>query len=271
MINRVGSTYVHRMQEETDATTADVVRAYLLSREIFDFVSFWQALEALDNEVPDAVQSDMLIDAERLMTRATLWFLRYQNLKDDIAKNVEHFASGVKAVAAGLDKFLTSKESAALKTAAERLCQSNVPEELARRLVRFEPLYSALDIVEIAMETKRSVEEVAGVYFVLGGKLNLSWLRQQIDGLPAGSHWQTLAKTGLTEDVSHLQSELTGQILEFSPAVEAPESLIQKWETQNKSKLERARQLLADFQSVGKLDLSMTSVALRELRKLVQL
>jgi glutamate dehydrogenase len=270
MINRVGSTYVHRMQEETDATTADVVRAYLLSREIFDFVSFWQALEALDNEVPDAVQSDMLIDAERLMTRATLWFLRYQNLKDDIAKNVEHFASGVKAVAAGLDKFLTSKESAALKTAAERLCQSNVPEELARRLVRFEPLYSALDIVEIAMETKRSVEEVAGVYFVLGGKLNLSWLRQQIDGLPAGSHWQTLAKTGLTEDVSHLQSELTGQILEFSPAVEAPESLIQKWETPNKSKLERARQLLADFQSVGKLDLSMTSVALRELRKLVQ-
>ena len=101
MINRVGSTYVHRMQEETGASTPDVVRAYLLTREIFDFVSFWQALEALDNEVPDAVQSDMLIDAEKLMTRATLWFLRYPNLKDDIAKNVEHFASGVKAIASG--------------------------------------------------------------------------------------------------------------------------------------------------------------------------
>ena len=114
MINRAGSTYVYRMQEETGARTPDVVRAYLLTREIFDFVSFWQAVEALDDKVPDAVQSDMLIDSERLMMRATLWFLRYQNLKDDIAKTVEHFAPGVKVIAAGLDKFLSSEESAGL-------------------------------------------------------------------------------------------------------------------------------------------------------------
>ncbi len=74
------------MQEETGAKSPDVVRAYLVTREIFDFVSFWQAVEALDNEVPDAVQTDMLTDSERLMTRSTVWFLRYQNLKDDIAK-----------------------------------------------------------------------------------------------------------------------------------------------------------------------------------------
>ena len=87
MINRVGSTFVHRMQEETGARAPDVVRAYLLTREIFDFVSFWQALEGLDNKVPHAVQSEMLIDSERLMVRATLWFLRYRNLNVDIAKD----------------------------------------------------------------------------------------------------------------------------------------------------------------------------------------
>ncbi len=248
MINRVGSTYVYRMQEETGARTPDVVRAYLLAREIFDFVSFWQALEALDNEVPDAVQSDMLIDAERLMTRATLWFLRYQNLKDDIAKTVEHFASGVKTIAADLDKFLSSEESVGLTVAAERLSQSNVPKDLAKRLVSFEPLYSALDIVEIAIETKRSVEEVAGVYFVVGGRLHLSWLCNQVDGLPADSHWQTLAKTGLREDVSRLQTELTCLILKLSPELKVPDALINEWEAQNKSELERSRQLLADLQ-----------------------
>ena len=170
MINRAGSTYVYRMQEETGARTPDVVRAYLLTREIFDFGSFWAAVEALDDKVPDAVQSDMLIDSERLMMRATVWFLRYQNLKDDIAKTVEHFVSGVKVIAADLDKFLSSEERVGLTLAAERLSQNNVPKDLARRLVGFEPLYSALDIVEIANETKRSVEEVAGVYFVVGGK-----------------------------------------------------------------------------------------------------
>jgi glutamate dehydrogenase len=268
MINRVGSTYVYRMQEESGASTPDVVRGYLVTREIFDFVSFWQALEALDNKVPDAVQSDMLIEGERLMTRSTLWFLNYQNLKDDIAKTVEHFAAGVKTIGADLDKFLSSEERVGLTVATERLSQNNVPKDLAKRLVSFDPLYSALDIVEIAMETKRSVEQVAGVYFVVGGRLNLSWLRGQIDGLPADSHWQTLAKTGLREDVSRLQTELTSLVLKLSPQMKVPQALIAEWEGQNQKELEHSRQLLADLQSAGKLDLSMLAVALRELRNL---
>jgi glutamate dehydrogenase len=268
MINRAGSTFVHRMQEETGASPPDVVRAYLLTREVFDFVSFWQALEALDNKVPHAVQSDMLIESERLMVHATLWFLRYPNLKDDIAKTVEHFVSGVKAVAAGLDEFLSSDESAGLTQAVGRLTQSEVPNDLAMRLASFRPLYSALDIVEIAIENKRSVEEVAGVYFGVGGRLDLSWLRKQIGGLPADSHWQTLAKAALSDDVSCLQRELTGLILKLSPEVKVPDALIKKWETENESALGRRRQMLAELQSAGNLDLSMLSVALRELRNL---
>jgi glutamate dehydrogenase len=245
-----------------------VVRAYLLTREIFDFVSFWQALEALDDKVPHAVQSDMLIDSERLMVRATLWFLRYRNLKDDIAKTVEHFASGVKALAAGLDKFLSPDQSAGVRQAVERLAQSKVPNDLAMRLVSFGPLYSALDIVEIATETKRSVEEVAGVYFGLGARLDLSWLRKQIGGLPADSHWQALAKAGLMDDVSGLQRELTSLVLKLSPQVKLPDALIKEWEEQNKSALGRSQQVFADLQSAGNLDPSMLSVALRELRNL---
>lgn len=268
MINRVGSTYVYRMQEETGAKTPDVVRAYLLTREIFDFVSFWQAVEALDNEVPDAVQTDMLIESERLMTRATVWFLRYRNLQDDIAQTVEHFAAGVKVTADDLDRYLCTEDRAGLALAAERLSQNNVPKDLAKRLVNFEPLYSGLDIVEIAAKTKRKIEEVAGVYFVVGGKLHFSWLRKQIDDLPEESQWQTLAKAGLRADFSNLQTDLTSLVLQLSPQMETPDALLNEWESQNKNELERRQQLLADLQSAGKLDLSMLSVALRELRDL---
>jgi glutamate dehydrogenase len=268
MINRVGSTYLHRMQEETGARTPNIVRAYLLTREIFDFVSFWQGVEALDNKVSDAVQFGMLHDSERLMARATLWFLRYKNLRDDIAKTVEHFAPGVQAVAAGLDKFLSSGENAGLALEAERLSNNGVPADLARRLVSFDPLYSALDIVETAIETKRGVEEVAGAYFSVGERLNLSWLRAQIGGLPVDSHWQTLAKMGLSEDLSKLQTDITGLVFKLSPEARESNALISAWEVQNKSELDRIRQLLADVQSAGLPDLSMLSVALRELENL---
>jgi glutamate dehydrogenase len=268
MTNRAGSTFVHRMQEETGARVPDVVRAYLLTREVFDFESFWQAVEALDNKVVDAVQAGMLIASERLMVRATLWFLRYRNLREDIAKTVEHFAPRVKALAASLDRFLSTDESAGLVQAAERLTRSKVPNDLAMRLVRFDLLYSALDIAEVATETKRSVGEVAGMYFLVGERLNFSWLHKQIGALPADSHWRALAKAALRDELSGLQRELTRVVLKLSPQESVPDALIKEWEAKNKSALDRSRQVLADLQSVGKLDLSMLSVALRELRNL---
>jgi NAD-specific glutamate dehydrogenase len=57
--------------------------------------------------------------------------------------------------------------------------------------------------------------------------------------------------------------------LKLSPEVTVPDALVNQWEAQNKSELERSRQLLADLLSAGKLDLSMLSVALRELKNLV--
>jgi glutamate dehydrogenase len=56
-INRVGSTLIHRLMETTGAKPDEIIRAYLLTREIFGFVTFWQSIEALDNKVDDAVQS----------------------------------------------------------------------------------------------------------------------------------------------------------------------------------------------------------------------
>ena len=70
----------------------EIVRAYLLSREIFGFVSLWQAIEALDNKVDDAVQSAMLIDTSRLLERGTTWFLRSRRLADDMGATIAHFA-----------------------------------------------------------------------------------------------------------------------------------------------------------------------------------
>jgi glutamate dehydrogenase len=63
MVNRVGSTFVHRMREETGAGTADVVRAYLVTREAFGLVPFWQQAETLELKVADEVQSAMLLES----------------------------------------------------------------------------------------------------------------------------------------------------------------------------------------------------------------
>ena len=158
MVNRVCSTFVHRMVEETGAKAPDVVRAYILTREVFGMVDLWKAVEALDNKVADAVQSDMLIEAGRLIVRATLWFLRSLRGKPDIAGTVARFAPGVKALAANLERLLSPAEVAVVRQAEEKLAGQGVPAELARQVAAMEPLYAALDLVEAAQETGRDVD-----------------------------------------------------------------------------------------------------------------
>src|SRR6185295_7885108 len=103
MVNRVGSTFVHRMQEETGAAAPDVVRAYLIVREVFGFVELWRASEALDYQVPDRTQTAMIIDGLRLIVRATLWFLRHRERLGDLAGSIEHFRIGSEHLAGELD------------------------------------------------------------------------------------------------------------------------------------------------------------------------
>jgi glutamate dehydrogenase len=267
MINRVGSTFVHRLMETTGAKPDEVVRAYLLNREIFGFVDLWMAIEALDDKVDDAVQSAMLIDTARLIDRGTMWFLRSRRLTDDMAATIAHFAPHVRALATSLPQMLDQGERAQVDAAVARYVEQGVPQELAWRAVSFDTLYSALDIIEVAESTKRPVELVAQIYFEVAARLGLPWLREKIAALPGEAHWQMLAKGAMLDDLSSLQRTLTAEVLASGGDI-PPAALLAAWLDRNRRGIERAAQLLTELRAAPSVDAAMLSVALRELRNL---
>ena len=92
-------------------------------------------------------------------------------------------------------------------------------------------------------------------------------LRHQIDSLPTDSHWQTLAKGALGDDLTSLQRTLAHDVLSHGPG--GPAAQLAAWEQRNQGALERAQRLLHELAEVKAVDLAMLSVALRELRNLV--
>ncbi len=268
-INRSGSVFVYRMREETGATAAEVTRAYILARDVFAMTPLWNAVDALDNKIATTTQSQMLIDAGRLMLRGTLWFLRRRAERLPIAKVLEIFAPGVSTVTKKLTGFLSAEDLAALTTAESALTAEGVPAPLATSVARLDALYAALDIVEIAQESKRSVELAAAVYFALVGKLQMRWIAHQASTLPSGSHWQSMARAAMRDDLANLQRQLTLAVLMHSPALTAVVPLLAAWEQHQAKALARMREVMADLQQVREVDLAQMSVLLRELRGLV--
>ncbi len=56
-VNTGGTTYLHRLREETGASLEEIVRAQTVARAIFRSAPVWDAVEALDNRVEAAVQT----------------------------------------------------------------------------------------------------------------------------------------------------------------------------------------------------------------------
>jgi glutamate dehydrogenase len=268
MVNRVGSTFVHRLLETAGAKPYEIVRAYLLTREIFGFVDLWKAIEALDNRVDDAVQSTLLLDTGRLTDRGTTWFLRSRRLTEDMAATIAHFGPQVVGLASRLPQLLDPGERARIDAEVAAYVARGVPADLATRVVAFDTLYAALDIVEVAGSAKRPVETVAELYFEVSTRLGLPWLREKIAALPADAHWQTLAKGAMQDDLSSLQRTISAEVLAGGMDIAVPAKLIAAWQDRNRRSIVRAAQLLGELHAASAVDTAMLSVALRELRNL---
>ena len=268
MVNRVGSTYVHRLMETTGAKPNEIVRAYLLTREIFGFVTLWQDIEALDNKIDDAAQMGMLVDASRLLERGTMWFLRSRRLTDDMAATMAHFTPRVEALASRLSALGKAGDSAGVDVVAEGYAARGVPRPLASRVAALDTLYSMLDIVEVGDAAGRPVELVANIYFSISAHLGVPWLRGKIAQLPEDQHWRRLAKGAMLDDLSGLQRTVTMEVLVGGGAIDDAAALISAWQERNARAIERETQLLNELRAAPQLDPAMLSVALRELRTL---
>ncbi|MBL8483579.1 MAG: NAD-glutamate dehydrogenase, partial [Rhodocyclaceae bacterium] len=269
MVNRVGPTFVFRMREETGATAPDIVRAYLATREIFGLVPLWQHIEALDNQVAHSTQIKLIEDASRLVLRGTLWFLRHRDTLANLATTLARYAPGVALVGANLYELVNAQYRAHLDSTVAGYVELGAPEATARQVAGLAEQYSGLDIVDVAGETGRDTELVAAVYFAVGGWLDLHWLSAQVGALPVDNHWQTLARAALREDLSLHARNIAAQVLRASPDLTGRDALIEAWKASRRYQIDRWRQVVADMQSFGTLDIPMVSVAMRELRAIV--
>jgi glutamate dehydrogenase len=268
LVNRTGSTLVHRVQEETGASVADVVRAYVLVRECCGLQALWTQINALDTQVPDAVQGRMLIDLMRFTQRAVLWFLRHRQ-SESMGLVVAAYAPRIVQLRQQLPALLAWPENAAVAELATQWQAANVPAELAQIVASLELMLPSFDLIEMSTNGAYDLDLAAQVYFTLDHLLNHDWLRQQITALPTGSHGQALARAGLRDDLAWRQRTFTASVLKGASPGATVDDVLTQWQQQHPQQMQRAQRVLADLQAQGQTDLATLSVALRELRNLL--
>jgi glutamate dehydrogenase len=261
MVNRVGATFVHRLMESYRAQPEHIVRAYLAAREVFGYVGLWQRIEALDNQVPDAIQAELVNELGRLGAKATIWFLHSRRLKEPMEQLFGHFTPAVAVLA---QRVVLSGEQQAR---CQAWMDAGVPTDLAHSVMASDELFAALDVAEIADTTQQSLIDVAEIHARVAERLGLAGLRRQIEALPSESFWQAQAKAALGDDLASLQRQIAHDILHHAPGGDTTDKLT-VWEYRDHAALDRAQRLLSELRNAPQVDMAMLTVALRELRNL---
>ena len=268
-VNRGGTSFFYRAVEETGAAPEDVLRAYIVVREVFGLRELWQAVEKLDNKVPTDAQTAVYLETRRLLDRAVRWLLQNRRSPLDVEAEIARLRPGVARLLPELGTLFRGRERESLKEHRAALVQRGIPDALADLATRLMYAFGLIDIVEVAQTTGRDLAEVAGVYFVLSEEFRIDDLLSKISLLPREDRWQTLARMALRYDLYAALAALTAEVLVSTPADDPPEDRVAQWEQVNSTSISRARTAIGEFNE-SHADLAALSVLLRQIRTLVR-
>ncbi|MDQ0843121.1 NAD-glutamate dehydrogenase [Streptomyces sp. V1I6] len=269
-VNTGGSTFLHRLREETGASIEEIVRAQTAAREIFGLSAVWDAVEALDNQVAADVQTRIRLHSRRLVERGTRWLLGNRPQPLELAGTIEFFAERVEQVWTELPKMLRGADLEWYQGILDELTGAGVPEFLALRVAGFSSAFPTLDIVAISDRTGQDPLAVAEVYYDLADRLSITQLMDRIIELPRADRWQSMARASIREDLYAAHAALTADVLSVGNGTSTPEERFKAWEQKNAAILGRARTTLEEIQSSDTFDLANLSVAMRTMRQLLR-
>ncbi|MEU4157647.1 NAD-glutamate dehydrogenase [Actinoplanes sp. NPDC026670] len=269
VVNRGGTSFVYRAMEESGASAADVIRAYVVIRDVYRLPEIWAAGEALDNEVPTAAQTLVFLETRRLLDRAVRWLVSTRRSPIDVAGEITKLGPGIADLLPRLPEVLIGRERRSLENRAEELAGKGVPEHLAAAVSRVFYGFGLLDILESASSIDRDPAEVAQVYFVLSERFGVDALLSHISRLPRGDRWQTLARMALRYDLYAALAALTAEVLQSTPSTAAPEDRVSEWEQVNAASIARASNAMGNVEDTP-AELAALSVLLRQIRTLVK-
>lgn len=262
IINRMGTTFVFRMQEESAFSAGDIARAYWIASRVFDAEQLWGRIEQLDNQINAELQMEMMVMVRTLVERVVRWILRNRRpVAGTVSNTVAQYADKVQTLLAALPQLISADAYPQVARLEARLQQPNLPAELASLLARLEFAVPLLDIIEIGEDSELSLPVLAANYMQLGRDLQLDWLRSAITQLPRDNRWQSLARSALRDDLYRQHRALTQTALTAA----SDEGFVSAWLAQRVSDVEACQQMFAELQSFEALDLAMLSAGMREL------
>ena len=272
VVNRMGSTFFMRMQEDTGATPAKVAKAFTIVREVTSARNWWADLDALNAQVPGQVQMDAHLKIWNLLRNLTRWLLNLPGGMGDIAALVSKYSAGALALHGVLGTVLPASEIKRISDEEKELTGLGFGAKIAATIASLNPMSAVFDVIEVASVHNCKVERAAKVYFDLGEVLHLKWLQDQIEKLPVEGRWHANARGVMRDELFAQHRALASQLLAQSTigGKDTPDAnIVEIWLSSAQGELAYTLNMFNEMRASAVMDYATMSVAIRRLAQLV--
>ncbi len=195
MVNRMGTTFVMRIGDETAASAAEVAGAWYATNCVLAGDELWHELEGLDGLLPAAKQMELMANLRAMtgqVTRLLLARLR---------------------AGASLGRIIDDYRQSAADVMGELRSGRRGAEAIMALIEQRTAIIAVVELVNLAHTSGHSPSEVKQGLAVLAEQIDLDWLAAAVGRLPAGNRWQARARSQLATDVAGLRQGLLLQVL----------------------------------------------------------
>lgn len=274
MINMGGISFAFRAMEETTVSATAVARAFVVMRQIWEFDSVMEAIAALPAGTPSEHGAAVALDMRRLLDRSVRWYVTHDFRDKPVADAFARLEQPMALMRANFTGFLHGIN---LAHSLKRLAHTDavgLPRSLGIRASELLVSYGLLDISAIAEELQEPVEAVAEVYFAVFERISAIPLLEHITMLSRDTHWESLARAALRDDMYLVLADMTKAVVIHTPrssaAASDPVERIVDWERGNIEQLARIQQTIQEAIKPGPMDIAALSVAVKLLRAMVR-
>lgn len=274
MINMGGIAFAFRAMEETTVSATAIARGFVVMRQIWDFDSVTRAIAQLPASTPSEHGAAVALDMRRLLDRSVRWYVTHDFRDKPIADALARLERPMALMRANFTSFLHGINLAHSQKRLAHTDSVGLPHALGIRASELLVSYGLLDISAVAEELQEPVEAVAEVYFAVFERISAIPLLEHITMLPRDTHWESLARAALRDDMYLVLADMTKAVVRhtprFSAAASDPVERIMDWERGNIEQLARIQETIQEAIKPGPVDIAALSVAVKLLRAMVR-
>ena len=260
-INEGGISFVFRLCERLNISENHAMRSYIAARRIIDLECLQTQVHQLDNKIPYELQQKLYFILRRSLFDQTRRIALRNHEGFDIGHIVktyhESFGVLINNIHTNLDVILKQK----LNDFIAEHTHENLPETLRNHICSLYFMKNGGDVIDIALEGNKSLNETFNLYFQIIGKLDMDVLRRKATEIPLPDIYDQMALSQIISDMDIAVKELVMNIF-------ASNQGIQEWFDNRKQKLEKFQETFSDAVAVQQLGLSRLSIITGALRQL---